>query len=242
MSKSKPPVRAQLPYLIRGVAVILMIFYHFLFDVENFISPLRVPWLWIWGPEVIAGMFLLAAGLSSAFIYQYKPQKAFSINFKRFIRLIGIGLILLLITLLFTNNYIIVFGILTCIGFSILLGHFLLPVPPHLQLTLALLIIIGGNLWDKMGYYNQLAYFLQGLMKRSMLDFFPMIPWVGYLLLGQYLGLTKKAFFEKEWPHNKVTLSLAFLGKHSLLIYLIHQPIIFLLLFLFGFLPFKNPF
>jgi uncharacterized membrane protein len=62
-----------------------------------------------------------------------------------------------------------------------------------------------------------------------------MLPWFGIFLLGMFFGKLlypegARRFKLKELD-NPATKSLGFLGKHSLLIYLIHQPIALAILF-----------
>ena len=65
-------------------------------------------------------------------------------------------------------------------------------------------------------------------------DYFPLLPNLGYFLLGAFLG--KTVYKEKESLLPNANLKdpiigfLCFCGKHSLLIYLVHQPVIAALL------------
>jgi uncharacterized membrane protein len=74
----------------------------------------------------------------------------------------------------------------------------------------------------------------------SSVDYFPMIPWFGVILIGYGIGcllydkrLRAMGFELGKNTHSSQLLVLtAFFGRHSLLIYLIHQPIIIALLWL----------
>jgi len=68
------------------------------------------------------------------------------------------------------------------------------------------------------------------------LDYFPVLPWFGLVLLGIYYGGVlypegKRSFSLKE-KSNVATRFLGFLGRNSLKIYLVHQPIILAFLYL----------
>ncbi len=70
-------------------------------------------------------------------------------------------------------------------------------------------------------------------------DFFPLIPWFGVVLLGVFLGNllyadNKRQFPLPAWGDFFPFNALEFMGRHSLVIYMIHQPIILLVLYLLG--------
>ena len=74
---------------------------------------------------------------------------------------------------------------------------------------------------------------------RYMVDFYPLLPWFGIALLGVFVGLTlypggTPRFALPDLTQRTPIRGLTFLGKHSLLIYLIHQPILFAILILVG--------
>lgn len=70
-------------------------------------------------------------------------------------------------------------------------------------------------------------------------DFFPIFPWLGVVLLGVFLGNLLYAgnvrrFPLPSWGHRFPFSGLEFLGRHSLLIYMIHQPILLAILWALG--------
>jgi uncharacterized membrane protein len=70
-------------------------------------------------------------------------------------------------------------------------------------------------------------------------DFFPIFPWFGVVLIGifvgnsLYPGATRK-FNLCDISNSFIIRLFCFLGRHSLLIYLIHQPLLITLLYLLG--------
>ena len=70
----------------------------------------------------------------------------------------------------------------------------------------------------------------------SSLDYFPLIPWFGVILIGTAIGhilyLGKRAWRKKIFILHSQFFILNFVGRHALLAYLLHQPIILALLFL----------
>ena len=60
-------------------------------------------------------------------------------------------------------------------------------------------------------------------------DYIEPFPWLGASLFG--LFATRKNLYKIDIPKNKITRMFTYLGKHSLVIYLIHQPILFSLVY-----------
>jgi uncharacterized membrane protein len=62
-------------------------------------------------------------------------------------------------------------------------------------------------------------------------DHFPIFPWLGVVLLGVFLGNLLysedvRRFQLPDWGDTLPCSSLEFLGRHSLLIYMVHQPLL----------------
>jgi uncharacterized membrane protein len=68
----------------------------------------------------------------------------------------------------------------------------------------------------------------------SAFDYFPLIPWLGIFLAGAALGKTvyasKRSLLPWQMPPNFVN----FAGRHALVIYIVHQPVIMGVLYLLG--------
>jgi uncharacterized membrane protein len=72
-----------------------------------------------------------------------------------------------------------------------------------------------------------------------MVDYYPLFPWFGIALLGAFAGLTLypggiRGFSLPDLSEKTPIRGLTFLGRHSLLIYLVHQPILLAILFVVG--------
>jgi len=217
--------------IFRGLAIFLMILYHFLYDLVDFgfldlkmNSNLAV----LIFRYTIISMFLFAVGVSLALVHRKSINHA-SLK-KRIVRL-GLSAFLVSVTtyLLFPEHWI-YFGIL---HFILVASVITLPLLkyPKLSLFLAITIFIG---WLT-GYlhFSFLYDFLQeplNLPLHFSLDRIPLFPWWAVVLLGTLLvhhNLHVKLFQIPllNYP-TKFHALLKIMGKHALLIYLIHQPII----------------
>jgi uncharacterized membrane protein len=71
-----------------------------------------------------------------------------------------------------------------------------------------------------------------------MLDYWPIFPWFGVMLLGVFVGNALYSDVSKQAartaPRPPLSRPLAFLGRHSLLVYFVHQPILIAALVLLG--------
>ncbi|CAA6825063.1 MAG: protein of unknown function DUF1624, partial [uncultured Sulfurovum sp.] len=176
----------------------------------------------------IMSMFLLSVGMSLALTHQ-NTIKWSSIR-KRMLQL-GISALLISISthIIFPSSWI-YFGILHFILFASLITLPLLNFP---KVTLILVFIIP--LGSAMGLLH-LHYFYEKLQIPIILplhseDLVPLFPWLAIVLLGTLIvhyNYHQKIFthkiFDLNFPINKI---LKKMGQNSLLIYLIHQPILF---------------
>jgi uncharacterized membrane protein len=127
------------------------------------------------------------------------------------------------------KGLLIYFGVLHCIGICMLLWPIFRKLPWWVLIPVGLAVICAKDLvyGTHADTYLLLPF---GIFPPyfATSDYFPLIPCLGYFLigggLGQLLYKNKKSLLPepKFFPFNM----LCFMGRHSLLIYLIHQPII----------------
>jgi uncharacterized membrane protein len=83
--------------------------------------------------------------------------------------------------------------------------------------------------WIKAALFNEplMGWLGLGSVPPDAVDHVPVFPWIAFVFLG--LALAKVALARNAIPSgpagNPVTRLLAFGGRHSLLVYLIHQPV-----------------
>jgi uncharacterized membrane protein len=231
---------------LRGIAVVAMVLYHFsydlaffgLFDVGFFRSGLGLN-----TGRLIGGSFIFLAGISLTLSYarvtasQPSGEKLFRKYFSRGLRIFSYGLVITLLTWIFLPNEMIVFGILHLIGASIILAY------PFLNLKLAnvalgVACIAIGSLLRGFEVHTPWLVWLGIDPTFFMLDYWPIFPWFGVVLFGVTAGnalygdLSKRA--ASSTPRPSAVRPLAFLGRHSLVVYLVHQPVLLAALILLG--------
>ena len=217
---------------IRGISILAMITFHFAFDLMyfGFAEPALIYQPdWRLFERMIACSFLFIAGLS--FFITHRS----CIKWISFIRRYGVtavcAVLISTVTYILFNNDMIRFGILHAISVSGLLSLLLLKLNSFYLVLLAVLISLinliipqpveGDYFWQWLIYTTETP---------NSLDYRPIIPWVVPFILGMasYRFFKKWGLLEKSNANIHRELSiLSWLGRNSLIIYLIHQPILF---------------
>jgi len=207
--------------LMRGIAIIMMIVFHLIYDLNTFgytNIPLSNFWLTSYWRYLIVFLFLNAVGISLVIAY----GKNFSLN--KFIkRLALLGLAALSVSLgtyiLFPDAWV-YFGILHLIWTATLIAIIFVQFPKTSLFVAALIFILGYLNLPDLSFFR---FLLSDYLPLSSVDFYPLFPWIAFVFTGIYLGhnpIYKKVFFMKV-PF------LQLVGQHSLIIYLLHQVILF---------------
>lgn len=225
--------------MLRGVAIVLMFVFHFSFDLDYFgvvqIHFLEDPF-WINFRRVIVSLFLLVVGISLA-LASRNPVRWRSWSRRMLLLLAYAGLVSLGSWYMFPQSFI-YFGILHFIAVASILG-LLFARFYWLNLLLGSLIIVIDSNYSNV-IFNELPLQWIGLMTYlpHTEDYVPMFPWFGVVLIGIFAG---KTLFSRgtapAWSgwqgDNAVSRLLAFAGRHSIHIYMLHQPIFIGLLSVF---------
>lgn len=227
--------------VLRGFAIIFMIFLHIIWDLDYFgFMPINTQIYQF--QKIVPAMFFVLLGVclvvskNKKIIQSSYDEKRYNKHlFLRGLKIIGLGIVITIITLIFIPDRPIFFGVLHCIGFSIILSIPLLK-SNYYNIIFVILIIITGFLLNWYPVENPTAFHLavglhQANIAQHTIDYFPIFPWFGVCLLGIILGNimykgNERRFKIPDISKYKPVTMFSWLGKHSLAIYLLHQPVI----------------
>lgn len=208
---------------LRGAAVIAMAAFHAIFDLSYFAGIDLLPGgAWFWIPRAIGAAFIFLAGISLT-LGRRNPLR-------RGATIFAWGLAITAVTWLAFPTNTIWFGVLHLIGLSLILA----PLLERWALPLAAgCIALGAWLQGVTVPFPWLLWL--GLRPEAFytFDYYPLLPWLGVMLLGVYAGKRLYAGGRKFKIPELGTVpgisQLCLLGRNSLLIYLLHQPVLVLL-------------
>ncbi len=219
--------RLELIDFLRGFAVILMLIYHFFFDMEYFgkIS-LNSPF-WFFFPRFIGGTFIFVAGISLSLAKRKYGERLTRESVKKGAKYLFLGLIITAVTLP-TSCYI-RFGILHFFGLAVVMGSFFAGYRKR-SAAAGITLFIAGLVLNHVTISGEYLVWL-GIMPSSFcsLDYYPLLPWLGVMLIGISVGNQFNLNFRLPYLLKPVNL----LGKRSLTIYMVQHPIILLIMQLY---------
>lgn len=217
----------------RGLAVIAMFAFHFIWDLGHFgYIDAEIPYskgVKLFG-HAIAIAFLFIAGISLVLAHEkVAPWR----GFWRRILLVGAAAALVSAgTYVAFPERFVFFGILHCIAAASLLAAPFLFLPWQAA-ALGALAAGLAPLFLSNSLFNAPLLPWVGLstIEPASNDYRPLLPWAGALLAGvagmqAFRALRAPTFLPHKEGGNWQTL-LPFIGRHSLLLYLVHQPLFF---------------
>ena len=234
---------------LRGMAVLMMISYHFIFDLSYFgiLSFNIYSGFWWFFARITASIFIFLAGLSLYLSYSRTKlrddnvsEKKLGIKYlKRGMKIFALGLVITLATWIFIPGDFIIFGVLHFIGIAIILQYPFLKYK-YLNLGLGLMCIALGIYLANFTFdFNWLLWLGFRPQNLFTVDYFPILPWLGVVSLGIFAGNILYHNYQRRFKIPDLSSSppisvFTFLGRNSLIIYFIHQPILIALLYFLG--------
>lgn len=219
---------------LRGTALLLMVLYHIAYCLYFFrIYPLFDPHAFTGAP--VAAIFIAVAGVS-LILANRTPAG----TLKRGAKLLVFAFIITVVTWIVYPQNCVIFGILHLIGCGTILAIPFLSGSVQWYICAAVgagIILLSVFLPDTGGSLLLLPLGIPYTGFTS-LDYEPLIPWFGVLLAGVAAGKLlypegKRGVLLSRIPKMPKALSpLCFIGRRSLLIYMLHVPVIILCLFL----------
>lgn len=231
---------------IRGFTLLNMIAYHAIWDLVNIFD---LNWQWyhsegahIW-QQFICCTFIMLSGFC-------RPLGRSSL--KRGLIVFASGALISLATIIFMPESRIVFGVLTLIGSCMIISSFteniVKKIPPVIGFIVSVAVfnmfrhISKGYIGPKdiriielpdFLYKNNITSYL-GFPHESFFstDYFPLFPWIFLFLSGIFLFYTAQRYDLLKLLERSLSKPIEWLGRHSLIIYMIHQPVIYAVLYL----------
>jgi len=234
---------------LRGIAIIMMVIYHLLYSLHYF-SHYNInvySGFWMYFARATATLFIFLVGVSISisfsrtknFSSDAKEARLFLKYLRRGLKVFSWGLIITLVTWQFLREGFVIFGILHLIGISIILAYPFLKLRYWNLLIGLFCIFLGAYLKGFVFNFYWLSWLGFRPAQFYSVDYFPLLPWFGLVLIGIFFGNLlypdySRKFQLANFSYFSVIKIFCFLGKNSLFIYLIHQPLIIALLYLFG--------
>lgn len=236
--------------LVRGLAIIFMVLYHFMWD-ANYLFGWKVLRFMIEDSyDVFAKTLNLVAfvgvsGICCSFTRSY-AKRALKIG----ICAVGLTIITYIATSL-GFDCLIIFNVLHLVTLGIivlgLVNWIRIKTNASVNQTAAVVGIIGlwiiligqeiGALRGAVEGDFLIPFGILGDNILSMADYMPIFPWLGVFMVGAVIGMLCYSEKRSLWPNapeklRKVTRPIEFLGRYSLVVYIVHQPVLLLMLVL----------
>ena len=238
--------RYTIPDALRGLSLISMILYHTVWDLVN-IYGVRIPWFrtnaaFIW-QQSICWTFIILSG----FCWHFGSRK-----FKRGLIVLAGAAVISVVTIVFLPSCAIRYGVLGLIAAGMLL---LIPLDKLFQkiqpiigaaVSFSLFLVTKNIPSGFIGSRNNCLAVMPFELYRNEFtawlgfphadffscDYFPIIPWLFLYITGYFLYFIFRRYDLLKYLSMFSVRPLEFMGRHSLIIYMVHQPVIYGALFL----------
>lgn len=211
----------------RTLALIAMVIFHFTFDLALFgyiaADTMQQPF-WYYFARTIAGSFLFMVGIS--LWLSHRQGIRWPVVWRRFGKIAAAAALVTVASFWLVPGGPIWFGILHAIALTSLIGLLVLRLPWPVTLMLAVAIFAAA--WGpRFAALDPLWLVWTGLAESrpAMGDYVPLIPWTAPVLAGVAFA---RAFRVDQWrrqvPSRRMR-AFTLPSRHSLLVYLLHQPI-----------------
>lgn len=237
---------------LRGTAILIMMLFHFLYNLYYFgnLNINLTAGFWSYFADTGASIFIILVGISLTLSYSRaklslkKERKLFLKFFRRGLMIFSWGMIITLITRIILEDMYVVFGILHFIGVSIILSYPFLKLRAWNMLIGVFFIITGVYIENLVFSFPWLIWLGLRPANFSTADYFPLLPWFGVVLIGIFLGNVlypnhKRAFYLYDLSYLSCLKWVCLLGKHSLFIYLVHQPVLIIIMYSLGLISYN---
>lgn len=232
---------------LRGVAIVSMVLFHLMFDIKEIFgnnhswSSGTLVHLW---QRSICFTFIIVSG----FVWIYGRKNAV----RRGLFLTAVGIAVTVVTVIFMPDAPVYFGVMSFFGCAVLIMIPAEKLLRHVPSGVGALFSIVAFFFTEYVSYGAVKLFGNTLFRLPKVlyksdigipfgfppadffssDYFPIIPWMFLYFFGYFLGrlISGSSFFEKI-GHIKEPI-FSFIGRHAVMIYVLHQPICYGICFL----------
>lgn len=237
---------------LRGFAIICMVIHHTFYDIGFVLG-------YEWGYNIFNFLCLFQPVFWAIFIVTSGICSRLSRNtIKRGGIVLAAGLIVSFVTAVIMPLMGIVgaeiyFGILSCLGCCMIISGLLSPLIKKMNAKLGMLAMLilffavynisSGKIFFGLiklpdilystNYLAPLGFYTKGFFSA---DYFPLIPWLFMFLFGAFLGkYAVNGALPKSFYKSRIQF-LQKIGKSSLWIYLLHQPVLYVIMYIISFI------
>ena len=228
--------------IIKSIAVILMVVFHFYYIYYLIGKPLvnMDNKILVWSSIISHTLFIFLFGINLSLSYNKNENKSeyYEKQIQKSIIYLFIGTIISFVSYKLIPNKFIFFGIFQFFSLSILISQPF--VTNEFTSIIGLVIFSLLNLLQKNRYKNNLINNIIGLNTNfNSIDYFPFIPYFIYVLLGITVGhlVYKKGkrsidldYLDKKVENSKLLQFLIYIGQNSLIIYVLHWILFYMVM------------
>ena len=215
---------------LRGFCIVCVIFVHFMFDLVYFLGKqVDFPPLYTFIQQYGGAIFVVLSGCCATLG---------SRSFRRGVLVFGCGMLITLVTFgmyrmgMAASDVVVKFGVLHLLGVCMMLYPLLKKLPTTALSVLAAAIVAIGYAIQGMRFSVRwlfpLGFVYPGFTSS---DFFPLLPQLGWFLLGIAIGRTlyheKRTLLPGTAQDFFLFRFFQWCGRQSLWIYLLHQPVVY---------------
>ena len=216
----------------RGIAIAGVVLFHLVWDLEftGFVSGIARHSAWLIFGHCLAGSFMVLVGVS--LVLAHRESVRWPAVARRLAVIVVSAMAITVATLLAFPDAFIYFGILHAIAAATLIGVAFLRLPATASLAVGVAIVALPFFLESTAFDSRwLAWIGFSTYPPPSNDYVPIFPWAGLTLIG--IAATKWALVRgidrrlpTYPPQGPTAVALTWLGRHSLAIYLLHQPLL----------------
>jgi uncharacterized membrane protein len=233
VTQPAPRQRFALVDIGRGIAIVAMVIYHFCWDLSYFrfiAADVGYDQAWVIFARTILAVFLCLSGVS--LVLGHGAGIRWASFWRRWVFVVAGAVAITIVTWFAFPESFVYFGVLHAIALFSVMGLAFVRTPIGLAIVVAA-IVIALPFFFSDPLFNEKAWSWIGFWQvpPPANDLVPIFPWFGAVLVGIIIARLVLASslaprLAALAPTGRIPMALAFLGRWSLLIYLLHQPIL----------------